>query len=160
MVLRPAAPGVPPPVKGGAKDTRSGSTYDQVHIRIDLERSAPTVFWKLTIPLCLAVLIAVSAFLVSSHREEPETTARLEGVHSRLGVLGGGLFVVVLNMQQADDVITSSTGLTLIDRLHLTTLAFLLLAVAGTVLAWSRTSRGPGERSTKFSYIAYYHHHV
>ncbi|MCF3106301.1 hypothetical protein IPZ58_32725 [Streptomyces roseoverticillatus] len=126
----------------GDRSLENGSTYDRVHIRIDLERSAPTVFWKLTIPLYLAVLIAVSTFLVSSHCEELETTARLEGVHNRLGVLGGGLFVVVLNMQQANDVITSSTGLTLIDLLHLTTLAFLLLAVAGTVLSWNWTSRG------------------
>ncbi|MEU2872156.1 hypothetical protein ABZ769_23580 [Streptomyces olivoreticuli] len=126
----------------GDRSLKNGSTYDQAHIQIDLERSDPTVFWKLTIPLYLAVLIAVATFLVSSRHEELETTARLEGIHNRLGVLGGGLFVVVLNMQQANDVVTSSAGLTLIDWLHLATLAFLLLAVAGTVLAWRWTARG------------------
>ncbi|PSJ25496.1 hypothetical protein B7P34_27910 [Streptosporangium nondiastaticum] len=126
----------------GDHSLKDGSTYDRVRIRIDLERSSPTIFWKLTIPLYLAVLIAVSTFLISSRREELETTARLDGVYNRLGVLGGGLFVVVLNMQQANDVITSPSGLTLIDWLHLATLAFLLLAVAATVLAWSWTSRG------------------
>ncbi|RKN65860.1 hypothetical protein D7231_23865 [Streptomyces klenkii] len=126
----------------GDHSLKNGSTYDQVHIRMDLERSDPTIFWKLTIPLYLAVLIAVSTFLVSTRHEELETTARLEGIHNRLGVLGGGLFVVVLNMQQASDVVTSADGLTLIDRLHLTTLAFLLVAVAGTVLAWRWTSHG------------------
>lgn len=126
----------------GDTSLRNGSTYDQVHIRIALERTDRTVFWKLTIPLHLAVLIAVATFLVSSRHEELETTARLEGIHNRLGVLGGGLFVVVLNMQQANDVVTSANGLTLIDWLHLATLAFLLLAVAGTVLAWRFTSRG------------------
>ncbi|MFF4528461.1 hypothetical protein ACFY1P_04240 [Streptomyces sp. NPDC001407] len=126
----------------GDRTLRNGSTYDQIHIRIGLERSAPTVFWKLTIPLYLAVLIAVATFLVSSRHEELETTARLEGIHNRLGVLGGGLFVVVLNLQQANNVVTSTTGLTLIDWLHIVTLVFLLLAVAGTVLAWRWTSQG------------------
>ncbi|MEV8476351.1 hypothetical protein [Streptomyces sp. NPDC051173] len=126
----------------GDTSLKNGSTYDRVHLQIDLKRSDPTVFWKLTIPLYLAVLIAVATFLVSSRHEELETTARLEGFHNRLGVLGGGLFVVVLNMQQANDVVTSANGLTLIDWLHIATLVFLLLAVAGTVLAWRWTSRG------------------
>ncbi|WP_058041154.1 hypothetical protein [Streptomyces roseifaciens] len=126
----------------GDRSLKHGSTYNRVRIQIDLERSSLTTFWKLTTPLYLALLIAVSTFLVSSRHEEPATSERLEGVHSRLGVLGGGLFVVVLNMQQADDVITSFNGLTLIDWLHLITLACLLLAVAGTVLAWRWTSRG------------------
>ncbi|UQI45716.1 hypothetical protein M1P56_15820 [Streptomyces sp. HU2014] len=126
----------------GDKSLEHGSTYNRVRIQVELERSDPTAFWKLTTPLYLAVLIATSTFLVSSHREELATAERLEGLHSRLGVLGGGLFVVVLNMQQADTVITSAVGLTLIDRLHLTTLVFLLLAVAGTVLSWRWTARG------------------
>lgn len=57
-------------------------------------------------------------------------------------MLGGALFVTVLNMQQANTVITSTDGLTLIDDLHLTTLAFLLMAVAGTVLSWRWTAGG------------------
>lgn len=126
----------------GDKTLKHGSAYNRVRIRIDLERSDPTAFWKLTTPLYLAVLIATSTFLVSSHREELTTAERLEGLHSRLGVLGGGLFVAVLNMQQVNTVVTSTVGLTLIDWLHLTTLAFLLLAVAGTVLSWRWTARG------------------
>ncbi|WP_406345959.1 hypothetical protein [Streptomyces sp. NBC_00648] len=88
------------------------------------------------------LLIAAATFLVSSSHEELATAERLEGIHSRLGVLGGGLLVVVLNGQQVDSVVTSTIGLTLIDWLHLVTLAFLLLAVAGTVLAWRWTARG------------------
>ncbi|MBZ6474077.1 hypothetical protein K9U14_11950 [Streptomyces griseocarneus] len=126
----------------GDRSLEHGSTYHRVRIQIDLERSHPTAFWKLTTPLYLALLIAASTFLVSSRHEELATAERLEGIHSRLGVLGGGLFVVVLNMQQAENEITSTIGLTLIDWLHLITLAYLLLAVAGTVLAWRRTSRG------------------
>ncbi|MFI9203118.1 hypothetical protein [Streptomyces sp. NPDC053048] len=126
----------------GDRSLTHGSTYHRARIQIDLERADPTTFWKLTTPLYLALLIAASTFLVSSRHEVLATAERLEGVHSRLGVLGGGLFVVVLNMQQVSDVITSSIGLTLIDWLHLVTLGFLLLAVAGTVLAWRWTARG------------------
>ncbi|GAA1912885.1 hypothetical protein [Streptantibioticus ferralitis] len=48
----------------------------------------------------------------------------------------------VLNMQQANTVITSTDGLTLIDYVHLTTLDFLLAAVVGTVLSWRWTAKG------------------
>ncbi|MEV0375371.1 hypothetical protein AB0I10_37345 [Streptomyces sp. NPDC050636] len=126
----------------GDRTLKHGSTYNRVRIQIDLDRSDPTAFWKLTTPLYLALLIAASTFLVSSRHEELATAERLEGLHSRLGVLGGGLFVVVLNMQQVNTLITSTIGLTLIDWLHLTTLSFLLLAVAGTVLSWRWTAGG------------------
>ncbi|GGP46390.1 hypothetical protein [Streptomyces melanogenes] len=126
----------------GDRGLRHGSTYSRVRIQIDVARADPTAFWKLTTPLYLALLIAAATFLVSSADEELVTAERLEGMHSRLGVLGGGLFVVVLNGQQVDSTVSSTSGLTLMDWLHLATLAFLLLAVAGTVLAWRWTARG------------------
>ncbi|WP_367137373.1 MULTISPECIES: hypothetical protein [Streptomyces] len=101
--------------------------------------------FPLSSPLAAVILLVpgtACALRLPAAGPAAETTARLEGIHNRLGVLGGGLFVVVLNMQQANDVVTSTDGLTLIDRLHLTTRAFLLVAVAGTVLARRWTSRG------------------
>ncbi|WP_189382970.1 hypothetical protein [Streptosporangium nondiastaticum] len=120
----------------------TGVTHSQVRIRIGLERDDPTAFLKLTGPLYLMVLIATATFLLPSHSEELAMGERLDSLQSRLGLLGGGLFVVMLNMQQVSAVVTSSVGLTLLDWLHLLTLAYVLLAVMGTVASWRWTVRG------------------
>ncbi|MFE0044063.1 ligand-gated ion channel [Streptomyces albireticuli] len=118
------------------------STYSRVRVQIDLARDDPTVFWKLTGPLYLMVLVATATFLLPSHAEELGMGERLDSLQSRLGMLGGGLFVVMLNMQQVTAVVNSTVGLTLIDWLHLLTLGFVLLAVMVTVASWRWTVHG------------------
>ncbi|MFD7450920.1 hypothetical protein [Kitasatospora sp. NPDC059827] len=115
------------------------SAYSRILVQIDLAREDPTVFWKLTGPLYLMVLVVTATFLLPSHAAQLGMTDRLNTLQSRLAILGGGLFVVMLNMQQANTVISSTVGLTLIDWLHLLTLAFVLLAVIATVVSWRRT---------------------
>ncbi|MFF7729479.1 hypothetical protein [Streptomyces sp. NPDC008001] len=119
-----------------------GSTRSRLLIQISLSRSDPVIFWKLTGPLYLMLLIGTAAFLLPSHSDELGMAEKLDSMQSRLSLLGGGLFVVMLNMQQVNTVITSSVGLTLIDGLHLLTLVYVLLAVVATVLSWRWTVRG------------------
>lgn len=118
------------------------STYSRIRVEVELARDDPTVFWKLTGPLYLMVLVATATFLLPSHAEELGMGERLDTLQSRLGLLGGGLFVVMLNMQQVNTVVTSTAGLTLIDWLHLLTLGYVLLAVIATVGSWRWTVHG------------------
>ncbi|MBT2383443.1 hypothetical protein [Streptomyces sp. ISL-11] len=122
--------------------TGAGTTHSRLLIEMDLERSDPTIFWKLTGPLYLMLLIATATFLLPSHSEELGMAERLDTLQSRLALLGGGLFVVMLNLQQVNDTIASTAGLTLIDWLHLLTLVYVLLAVVATVLCWRWTVHG------------------
>ncbi|MFD8141655.1 hypothetical protein [Streptomyces sp. NPDC059708] len=125
------------------------STYSQIRVEVDLARDDPTVFWKLTGPLFLMVLVVIATFLLPSHAEELGMAERLDSLQSRLGILGGGLFVIMLNMQQVNTIITSTVGLTLIDWLHLLTLAFILLAVVATVASWRWTVHGGNPARTE-----------
>ncbi|WP_159395248.1 hypothetical protein [Streptomyces albireticuli] len=118
------------------------TTYSRIRVEVDLARDDPTVFWKLTGPLYLMVLMATATFLLPSHAEELGMGERLDSLQSRLGMLGGGLFVVMLNMQQVTAVVNSTVGLTLIDWLHLLTLGFVLAAVMATVASWRWTVHG------------------
>ncbi|WP_414167593.1 hypothetical protein ACMATS_09065 [Streptoverticillium reticulum] len=120
----------------------AGSTRSAVVIEADLVRQDPTVFWKLTGPLYLTLLLVTATFLLPAHHRELGVAERLDSLQSRLALLGGGLFVVMLNMQQAGTVVTSTRGLTLVDWLHLLTLAYVLLAVLATVLCWRWTVDG------------------
>ncbi|QLE74629.1 hypothetical protein FGW37_26300 [Streptomyces rectiverticillatus] len=130
-----------------------GSTHSRVIVQVDLARADPVIFWKLTGPLYLMLLIGTATFLLPSHSEELGMAERLDTLQSRLALLGGGLFVVMLNMQQVNVVVTSTVGLTLIDGLHLLTLCYVLVAVIGTVLSWRWTVRG-GDPA-----LAERHHH-
>ncbi|MEU7134310.1 hypothetical protein [Streptomyces sp. NPDC046261] len=114
----------------------AASTHSRVLVQIDLARSDPLVFWKLTGPLYLMLIVATATFLLPSHSEELSMAERLDTLQSRLALLGGGLFVVMLNMQQVNQIVSSSVGLTLIDGLHLLTLVYVLLAVVVTVFCW------------------------
>ncbi|MEU8779903.1 hypothetical protein [Streptomyces sp. NPDC048606] len=118
------------------------STYSRIRVQVDLARDDPTIFWKLTGPLYLMVLVVTATFLLPAHADELGMGERLDSLQSRLAMLGGGLFVIMLNMQQVNTVITSTVGLTLLDWLHLLTLAFVLIAVVATVAAWRWTVRG------------------
>ncbi|WKV75436.1 hypothetical protein AW27_030300 [Streptomyces sp. PCS3-D2] len=118
------------------------STYSRIRVQVDVARNDPTIFWKLTGPLYLMVLVVTATFLLPAHAEELGMGERLDTLQSRLAMLGGGLFVVMLNMQQVNTVITSTVGLTLIDWLHLLTLGFVLLAVVATVVSWRWTVHG------------------
>ncbi|PNE32577.1 hypothetical protein AF335_18720 [Streptomyces eurocidicus] len=120
----------------------TATTYSRIRVEVDLARDDPTIFWKLTGPLYLMVLMATATFLLPSHAEELGMGERLDSLQSRLGLLGGGLFVVMLNMQQVAAVVNSTVGLTLIDWLHLLTLGFVLLAVMVTVVSWRWTVHG------------------
>ncbi|MEW2029402.1 hypothetical protein AB0901_02600 [Streptomyces roseifaciens] len=119
-----------------------GSTRSRLLVQISLSRSDPVIFWKLTGPLYLMLLIGTATFLLPSHSEALGMGEKLDSMQSRLSLLGGGLFVVMINMQQVNTVITSTVGLTLIDALHLLTLVYVLLAVVATVLSWRWTVRG------------------
>lgn len=128
---------------GDATLTRGmGSTRSRLVVEMGLARDDPTAFWRLTGPLYLMVLLATAAFLLPTHGKELGMAERLDSMQSRLALLGGGLFVVMLNLQQVSTVVTSTVGLTLIDALHLLTLVYVLLAVVATVLSWRWTVRG------------------
>ncbi len=127
---------------GKTTDEPSGGMYSRVRVEVDVERSDPTIFWKLTGPLYLMLLVATASFLLPSHSEELKMAERLDSLQSRLALLGGGLFVVMLNLQQVNQTVTSTAGLTLVDWLHLLTLFYVLLAVVATVISWRLTVHG------------------
>lgn len=54
----------------------------------------------------------------------------------RLGMLGTGLFAVVLNLRAVSEILGSVDGLTLFDELHIVCLLFIVAALLVTVRSW------------------------
>jgi len=104
-----------------------GSTYSRVRVQIDMQRSDRTLFLRHTGALYTAFLFAMFTFLMVS----PSAST----MEVRVGMLGASLFATMLNMQ-AVDASTRSEGLTLIDELHLLTLAYILFGATVTLISW------------------------
>lgn len=94
--------GYPP----GKKD----ASYSSVLVEIELSRNSPLLFWKITIGLFVAVVIALLSWSLSLTRDE------LFG--ARLALLGGSLLAAVLNQQFADSKAGETTVVTVIDSIH------------------------------------------
>ncbi|MFD0633754.1 hypothetical protein ACFQ9X_21500 [Catenulispora yoronensis] len=79
-------------------------------------------------PAAAAFLIAfVTFFLIM------DTAAAMSG---RLGILGTAMFAVIINMGAASNTLGSVDGVTLLDKLHLACLAYILSALMVTVRTW------------------------
>jgi hypothetical protein len=104
-----------------------GSTYSRIRVLIDVERSDRTLFLRHTGALYTAFLFAMFTFLMIS--------PNVSTMEVRVGMLGASLFATVLSMQAANAA-TRSEGLTLIDELHLLTLAYILFGAIVTLISW------------------------
>jgi hypothetical protein len=123
-----------------ALEPGAGSKYARIvaELRIERERAALT-FFKLSAALYAAILLTLAAFFVL-----PETTNDLG---ARMGLLAAALFAAILNMSAAADAIGASTGLSLLDELHV--VAFGLIVVATAIAIWSRQRLERGAEPTR-----------
>lgn len=110
--------GYPP----GNKD----ATYSSVMVEIEISRNSPLLFWKITIGLFVAVVIALLSSSLSLTRDE------LFG--ARLALLGGALLAAVLNQQFADSKAGETTVVTVIDSIHFFGIVVIGVIFVSTVL--------------------------
>lgn len=110
----------------------ASSTYSRMQVQIDLVRSDPIAFWKTIGPLFIVLLITLIPFAM----------IEFEGVafRSRIAVLGAVLLTVLLNSQRADSQVPS-TGVTMLNQLHILTLLWILLATVVTTISWRWSKR-------------------
>jgi hypothetical protein len=116
------------------------SRFSQMRAVLNLERSDWTGFAKLTAALYAGFLICVIGCLV------PVNTTTFA---PRVTLLVASLFAMVINMRSASTALGSEHGLTLIDKLHVAGLAYVVAVSAATVLVRLRVEhaeRGEGDR--------------
>jgi hypothetical protein len=110
------------------------SRYARLEVSVDLERTQLLTFLKLTAGVFAAALIAFLTFFY-----DPRDRA---GFSSRLGLLVGTLFAVLINLRTADTTIGDVSRLTLVTEIHLVTL---VLIVALALLALSERRRAEND---------------
>jgi len=116
----------------------AASEYSRLTLQIRLERAAVAGFLKLT-------ALAYAAFLFSlvTYVMHLETTT---AISPQLGLLAVALFSAAVNMVTASDALGGETQLTLVDKIHVVVLVYLVLAALVAVvsrLLWGRGWREP-----------------
>lgn len=121
--------------------------YSQVEVTTELVRDSAAIFFKLTIGLLIAVLVALTSCLMPTHSGDIFS--------GRMGLLGGALIAAVVNQQFADSSQGNTTTVTLIDKLHM--LGMFMMIVLLAVTARSRMLfeiYKNEEKSSKLDYTA------
>ena len=96
-----------------------------------MARTGLLTFLKLTAGVFAASFIALMMFFYDSRDSR--------GFGSRLGLLVGSLFAVLVNMRTADTVIGDMGRLTLVTEIHLVALALVVVLASLAVRDWWRT---------------------
>jgi len=93
--------------------------YARLEVSLDFQRDHLVTFMKLTSGVFAGVFIAFLSFFYDPNDRS--------GFGGKLGLLVGVLFAVLLNLRSADSSIGDTGHLTLVTRIHLATLGFIVL---------------------------------
>ena len=111
-----------------------GARYARLEIAIPLERTHLVTFLKLTSGVFAGVFIAFLSFFYDPNDRS--------GFGGKLGLLVGVLFAVLLSLRNADASIGDVGHLTLVTRIHLVTLAFIVVLALVALRDRRRVERG------------------
>jgi hypothetical protein len=120
--------------------------YARLEAAVVLERTQILTFLKLTAGVFAAALIAVLALFL-----DPRDRGFFG---SRLGVLAGVLFGVLLSMRTADAFIGDASRLTLVAKIHLVALGLIIAIAAITLVHHRRLDRGRPARYPDWRLVA------
>jgi len=108
----------------GNPELQGESVYPAVVARFELERDGMGLFFKLFMGVYVAYLISLSVFFMGP--ENPE----------RFGMIVGALFAGVANKYIVDSIMPQTIMLTLPDKIHNVTFAYIILHLIITVWAF------------------------
>jgi hypothetical protein len=120
--------------------------YARLEAAVVLERTQILTFLKLTAGVFAAALIALLALFL-----DPRDRGFFG---SRLGVLAGVLFGVLLSMRTADAFIGDASRLTLVAKIHLVALGLIIAIAAITLVHHRRLDRGRPARYPDWRLVA------
>ncbi len=110
------------------------SEYSRLTVEIGLTRTDLSGFFKLT-----AVVYAAFVFSLISYVMHLETTT---AISPQVGLLAGALFAAAVNLVTASGALGSASGLTLVDKIHVLVLIYILGAAVMAVLSRMLVERG------------------
>jgi len=117
--------------------------YSNFKVRLQIDRDAMGLFWKMFLGMYVAFLIAYMCFYIHA-----------DSIDSRFGLSVGALFAVIGNKYIIDSALPESTTFTLVDTLHGLTLSFILLIIVCTSYSLKLIKQDKLAKAKKFDFIA------
>lgn len=110
------------------------SEYSRLTLSVDLARNDLSGFFKMT-----AVVYAAFIFSLVTYLMQMDITS---GIGPRVSLLAIALFSAAVNLINASNALGTSSGLTLVDWIHIIVLVYILIAAAVTVISRLLLDRG------------------
>lgn len=127
---------------GDEQLSKPQTTYSNFRVRLNINRDATGLFWKMFLGMYIAFLIAYVCFYIHA-----------DGMDSRFGLSVGSLFAVIGNKYIIDSSLPESTSFTLVDTLHGLTLAFIFTVVAATAYSLMLIKKNKVKEAQRFDMI-------
>jgi hypothetical protein len=126
---------------------KSGSSteYAGVNVDITVERTEVASYFKLTAVAYVAFILMLIACLM--HMENHDRG--LGSLGTRITLLGGALFACVINMRSVSSILGSEDGITLVDKVHITVLIYIVFSAILAVFNRIMLTRGWTERKLR-----------
>lgn len=116
--------------------------YSNFKVRLQINRDAMGLFWKMFLGMYVAFLIAYMCFFIHT-----------DSIDSRFGLSVGALFAVIGNKYIIDSALPESTTFTLVDTLHGITLFFILTTIICTAYSLRLVKQEKIAKAKKFDFI-------
>lgn len=116
--------------------------YSNFRVRLQIDRNAMGLFWKMFLGMYVAFLISYMCFYIHT-----------DSIDSRFSLSVGALFAVIGNKYIIDSSLPESTSFTLVDTLHGTTLVFILTIIICTSYSLRLIKLDKIKQAQKFDFI-------
>jgi hypothetical protein len=116
--------------------------YSNFKVRLQIDRDAMGLFWKMFLGMYVAFLIAYMCFYIHT-----------DSIDSRFGLSVGALFAVIGNKYIIDSALPESTTFTLVDTLHGITLLFILTVIICTSYSLKLVKQEKLDKARRFDLI-------
>src|SRR6185312_3367260 len=128
---------------GDDSQPKPHTEYSNFRVRIQIDRNAIGLFWKMFLGMYVAFLIAYMCFYIHA-----------DSIDSRFGLSVGALFAVVGNKYIIDSALPESKSFTLVDMLHGITLVFILATIVAATYSLKLVKQDKIVISTRFDCVS------
>lgn len=130
----------------GDPGSSGNSAREHLFVSVALERESVVGFFKLVAGVYGAICIALLSFLMAT--DQPTVFS------GRMGVLVGSLFATVVSLQVSNTVLGSLEGVSLVDKIHIVALIYVLAAAVMAVVSRLGYVSGHGDRARRRDVIS------
>ncbi|GAU71441.1 hypothetical protein SSP35_40_00070 [Streptomyces sp. NBRC 110611] len=111
-----------------SNSTGASSNFSEAVLHIKVASSDTKIFWELAGPIFIVFLITLLTFLL--------TSAETSAFAGRITALGASMFAVLVNWGKLSGLMPATAGFSMLGKLHLLTMAYVLVGIGITVLCW------------------------